>query len=232
MERKRKARRGKTKPVVHRQSARMEERHSISQQLPSSFITENISTNRYIWTPVDRTRKKMRILDLDAGVPDSPLRGRLRNISLEALTKPTYETISYAWGDTALVQSIFVDDKTMAIPASAALALRCMRLPEKHRSLWIDCICVDQDNNLEKGHQVRLMAEIYVSSSCTLAFISNDEALGQRAFHSMISLCNSLGKEHIKDPERDGISKRTLQVLHDDLDWTAIRGILSMPYFG
>jgi hypothetical protein len=186
----------------------------------------------YQWQPLDSTRREIRVLDLDAGVGESLLRGYLRHVSLVAPGKPQYETASYAWGERTLVETILIGDKTMSIPASAARALRCMRLAEQNRTLWIDCICIDQDDNLEKGQQVRLMADIYTGSSCTLAFISDDEALGQRAFHSMTSLCNTLGKECLENPERGRISKRRLQVLHDDLDWTAIRGIPSMPYFG
>jgi hypothetical protein len=186
----------------------------------------------YQWQPLDSTRREIRVLDLDAGAEESLLRGCLRHVSMNALRKPQYETVSYAWGERTLVETILIGDKTMSIPASAASALRCMRLPEQNRTLWIDCICIDQDDNLEKGQQVRLMADIYTSSICTLAFIGNDEALGQRAFHGMTSLCNTLGKECLENPERGRISRRRLQVLHDDLDWTAIRGILSMPYFG
>jgi hypothetical protein len=160
----------------------------------------------YQWQPLDSTHREIRVLDLDAGAGESLLRGHLRHVSLNALRKPKYETVSYAWGERTLVGTILIGDKTMSIPASAARALLCMRLPEQSRTLWIDCICIDQDDNLEKGQQVRLMADIYTGSSCTLAFLGN--------------------------PERGRISKRKLQVLHDDLDWTAIRGILSMPYFG
>jgi hypothetical protein len=186
----------------------------------------------YQWQPLDSTHREIRVLDLDARAGESLLRGHLRHVCLNALRETRYETVSYAWGERTLVETILIGDKAMSIPASAASALRCMRLPEQNRTLWIDCICIDQDDSLEKGQQVRLMADIYTSSSCTLAFLGNDEALGQRAFHSMTSLCNTLGKERLENPERGRISKRRLQVLHDDLDWTAIRGILSMPYFG
>jgi hypothetical protein len=154
----------------------------------------------YQWQPLDSTRREIRVLDLDAGAEESLLRGCLRHVSMNALRKPQYETVSYAWGERTLVETILIGDKTMSIPASAASALRCMRLPEQNRTLWIDCICIDQDDNLEKGQQVRLMADIYTSSICTLAFIGNDEALGQRAFHGMTSLCNTLGKECLENP--------------------------------
>jgi hypothetical protein len=186
----------------------------------------------YQWQPLDNTRREIRVLDLDAGGGESSLRGNLRHISLNASKRTQYETVSYAWGERTLFKTILIGDKTMSIPTSAASALCCMRLSEQNRTLWIDCVCINQDDNLEKGQQVRLMADIYTSSSCTLAFIGKDEALGQQAFHNMTSLCNTLGKERLETPEWGKISKRRLQVLRDDLDWAAIRGILSMPYFG
>ena len=52
------------------------------------------------------------------------------------------------------------------------------------RSVWIDCICIDQNNDCEKRHQVSLMAEIFQSSFWTLAHSSadDDDGIAERAF--------------------------------------------------
>ncbi|KAH9219629.1 heterokaryon incompatibility, partial [Leptodontidium sp. 2 PMI_412] len=41
------------------------------------------------------------------------------------------------------------------------LALRRLRKPEEPRVMWIDALCICQENDEEKSHQVRLMGEIY-----------------------------------------------------------------------
>lgn len=91
----------------------------------------------YRWQPLNKGREEIRLLDLDAGADDSSLSGKLRHVFLSERAKPRYETISYAWGDPALVEKIVVDGKSISIPASAAAALRCMRLPQRDRILGL-----------------------------------------------------------------------------------------------
>jgi FAD/FMN-containing dehydrogenase len=40
-------------------------------------------------------------------------------------------------------------------------ALRDLRYHEKDRVLWIDALCIDQNNNEERGEQVQQMGSIY-----------------------------------------------------------------------
>jgi hypothetical protein len=133
---------------------------------------------RYQWRPLDKARQEIRVLDLRPGTGDAPLSGQLRHVFLDESKKPHYETISYAWGDTDLVDNISVDGKNsndIRLSASAGSALRCMRLPARTRTLWIDCICIDQDNSQEKGHQVALMADVFQNSRRTLAHLGDDK---------------------------------------------------------
>ena len=46
-------------------------------------------------------------------------------------------------------------------PKTCTLALQHLRYKETDRVLWVDAICINQQNHLERGHQVRHMASIY-----------------------------------------------------------------------
>lgn len=48
---------------------------------------------------------------------------------------------------------ITVGDQTMTVGQNLYRALRCMRQPDQDTIWWIDAICIDQNNDLEKGHQ-------------------------------------------------------------------------------
>ncbi|KAK4125812.1 heterokaryon incompatibility, partial [Parathielavia appendiculata] len=43
--------------------------------------------------------------------------------------------------------------------------LRHLRLRDESRRLWIDQICINQKDEVEKGAQIRLMTEIYAGAS-------------------------------------------------------------------
>jgi len=101
---------------------------------PPSSLASVMSMMDYQWRPLDNTRKEIRVLNLEPGAGDPSLSGQLRHVFLDESGKTDYETISYAWGDTALVDSILVDGTRIPIPASAGSALRCMRSPVGIRS--------------------------------------------------------------------------------------------------
>ena len=51
-------------------------------------------------------------------------------------------------------------------------ALRHIRLPTEIRVLWVDALCIDQANTIEKGHQISLMRDIYQNCQTDLAWLS------------------------------------------------------------
>lgn len=195
--------------------------------------------SQYRWIPLDKHRKEIRLLDLDAGIGHAFLRGRLRHAFLESLSKPEYETISYAWGNTALVDNCLVGDKCIHIPASAGAALRCMRSATRTRTFWIDCICIDQSNDLEKGHQVGLIADIFQNSQRTLSHLGDDDDnTARRAFWGLCVISDAWVKTNyrkiIQEVDRQTFESRDIDnwsSLREKVDLVAIKAIITNPYF-
>jgi hypothetical protein len=73
---------------------------------------------------------------------------------------PYYGAISYTWGAPATQKSIFIDGKAHYVQPNAYEALRQARLYGKHRYLWIDTVCINQQDPVEKGHQIDFMRSI------------------------------------------------------------------------
>jgi hypothetical protein len=188
----------------------------------------------YRWRSLDRTRKGIRVLDLDAGTNDAPLSGQLRHVFLDESEKPCYDTISYAWIDTALVTSILVEGECVPIPMSAASALRCMRSRNTELTLWIDCICIAQNDDREKGHQIELMADIFQNSRATLAFLGNDNNTAKRAFDGLAMIYDAIKDSTGGTTELEQVTKVQLHnwdALRGEIDLSAISGIFAKPYF-
>lgn len=90
------------------------------------------------------------------------------DIQDEAITP--YEALSYVWGseaDPAPIAMITIDadgstkHNTMLVTQNLATALRHLRLPSSPRTIWIDAICINQNDWTEKGHQVSFMGDVY-----------------------------------------------------------------------
>ena len=82
------------------------------------------------------------------------------------LTDPqgqSYDAVSYAWGEPTFTNSIRYRgrDTVVKITAHVDTMMRYLRKKYTSRHLWIDAICLNQNDNEEKSMQVQLMDEIY-----------------------------------------------------------------------
>jgi hypothetical protein len=194
---------------------------------------------KYQWRPLDKARQEIRVLDLRPGTGDAPLSGQLRHVFLDESKKPHYETISYAWGETDLFDNISVVGQNIHIPVSAGSALRCIRFPDKTRTLWIDCVCINQNNEHEKTHQVSLMADIFQKSCRTLAHLGDDdENTARRAFDGLFAIAKAWLESYYGKKESDNKYSKIADLeiqnwssLRETIDLMAIKAIMEKPYF-
>lgn len=96
--------------------------------------------------------------------------------------QPDFETLSYYWGRNSNYQSVHCEGGTLDVTESLyrILIYLAHRRREKRR-LWIDAVCIDQENNEEKGTQIQLMGKIYAQSRQTVVWLeanrSREEAI-------------------------------------------------------
>jgi hypothetical protein len=94
----------------------------------------------------------IRLLGIEAGVDEHPIRCRLVTTSLEAL--PPYEALSYTWGSTEQDSTITCDDVPMSVTCNLYDAIKYLRNPEQERIMWIDAVCINQKHDQERTEQV------------------------------------------------------------------------------
>lgn len=88
----------------------------------------------------------------------------------------SYEAISYAWGSDVCDHVIrSPSGSSLPITASAAAALRAVRLQSNHRLIWIDGLCINQKDQREKAQQVAIMGRIYGAATRTLVYLGEDD---------------------------------------------------------
>lgn len=75
--------------------------------------------------------------------------------------RPRYECLSYTWGSQDRPRQIFINGLLFFVTESVFGALSTLRDPKKVRTLWIDQLCINQDDDTERGRQVNLMHHIY-----------------------------------------------------------------------
>src|SRR5579871_105924 len=125
------------------------------------------------YDPLPKNRGAIRLLKLFSSSSDNPhveceiitLREDLEENFEDANARIQYEALSYYSGaeDKTSYIRIRKGQRTYAKYVSPNLfsALRALRHHQKNRYLWVDVICIDQDNFIEKNYQVEMMAAIY-----------------------------------------------------------------------
>jgi hypothetical protein len=91
---------------------------------------------------------------------DDPCRYSLIQTTLEQA--PPYETLSYVWGTSERNEKVVLEDGRILCvthPLKEALALVGQQCATAH--LWIDQICIDQEDRDERGDQGKIMGQIY-----------------------------------------------------------------------
>ncbi|KAF5639350.1 heterokaryon incompatibility (het-6OR allele) [Fusarium sp. NRRL 52700] len=120
---------------------------------------------------LDLQSHQIRILHLLPGNYSNPLRCVLRTEFLDA--GPSYQALSYVWGDPLDCRSIEVNGRQVNVTVNLFNALRRLRYSDSERNLWVDALCINQDNNAEKSHQVKLMSKIYTRTTEAILWLGD-----------------------------------------------------------
>jgi hypothetical protein len=108
---------------------------------------------------------------------EAPIQVDLREIRLSKSQDPqqSYEALSYVWGAQFGDQEISCHGQTLLVTQNCLLALRYLRRKSEIRSLWIDAICIDQESDAEKIHQIPLMGDVYRRASRVIVWLGCGE---------------------------------------------------------
>ncbi|TVY52582.1 Heterokaryon incompatibility protein 6 OR allele, partial [Lachnellula suecica] len=98
---------------------------------------------------------------------------------------PPFETLSYCWGTSPLSLPITVDSQTLHIKPNLASALREFRRSHREaleqRTLWIDAICINQEDVEERNQQVGYMCRIYSLSTDLVVWLGDADEFSEIA---------------------------------------------------
>lgn len=155
-------------------------------------FSSSLPDDQYQYEPLI-AQDAVRILVLEpADDFNSPLRcsivQRERNSQSLSASGCEYSAVSYTWGDRELSHQLFVtvDAKSwrcLQITASVDSLLRHLRVTYKPRLFWIDAICLNQKDEIEKTQQIPLMGCIYSDAKRVHIWLGDNEAdKAQQAF--------------------------------------------------
>jgi hypothetical protein len=75
------------------------------------------------------------------------------------------------WGSNANSRNIDICGKSYEIGHNLWLALLELRLGDRERIMWIDAICINQEDSSERNHQVGQMSLIYSQALMVIVWL-------------------------------------------------------------
>ncbi|KAH8674536.1 heterokaryon incompatibility protein-domain-containing protein, partial [Tricladium varicosporioides] len=189
---------------------------TLSEALPS-----------HVYEPLDTSRHEIRLLNIHPGIAGTKIRANLIVVSLD--DTPSYEALSYTWGDPSQTSTIELFDNVLTENCSKStfhatvnleLALQHLRYSDGYLILWVDSICINQHDNIEKSAQVQQMSNIFASASRVCVWLGEEYGYSDHVMALISQRPQDL------DTALDLLSKEEW-----GLSWRALTFLVQRPYF-
>lgn len=112
-----------------------------------------------LYTPLKPSRQEIRILELKKGYIYEKV---ICNLIVTRVGDVPFEALSYVWGTKREPPgTIQVGGHDIAVTNNLEYALQDLRYTDRNRMLWVDAICINQEDIQERNSQVKRMRLIY-----------------------------------------------------------------------
>lgn len=130
-----------------------------------------MATFRYS-TPDSTKSKSSRLLSILPGVFKTPLVCRLDEYTSDSeddlFESVCYEALSYTWGNDSEnpKEEITLNGCSFSVMENLYAALQILRRENRERVIWVDAVCIDQNDIDDKERQVSSIAVMICSRLC------------------------------------------------------------------
>lgn len=145
-----------------------------------------------------------------------------------------FEAVSYCWGPDVRDRVVLVDDKAIPITSNLESMLRELQcLPEARSGMgfWVDGLCINQEDILEKNHQVRLMSRIYSQATSTVVWLGSSTPSSNEAIDELIQSFGDCRVSYVEDGEERWAFHSGAREPSPHQTWSAILNLCSRQYF-
>jgi len=128
-----------------------------------------------------------------------------------------FVALSYVWGDPTVTREVFVNDCLVPVTVNLEAALRQLRNHSRIQQgfrIWVDAICINQEDLDERGVQVARMKEIYDKAWQVVIWLGPGDEKGDLAMTTIRYLS-------LRSQERD-----PLKGIYQQVEWDIINNRL------
>ncbi|KAH7377531.1 heterokaryon incompatibility protein-domain-containing protein [Cadophora sp. MPI-SDFR-AT-0126] len=143
-------------------------------QLSPRVPSHSIPTTTFAFDYLPLLNQQIRLIQLLPGPKNSPIECKIVHSDLLSSLVP-YECLSYMWGPPTPASTISMNYKSINIRQNLHHALNAIRFPSSIRTVWIDAICINQHDLLERNAQVAIMGSIFQRAEKVLVWLGRSQ---------------------------------------------------------
>jgi hypothetical protein len=230
----------------HNQPMRLsvEKLKTIQNSLPDSFSVFRTLEGRLIYSRWDADGRCQ-----TSWQPPIAYSNESHDIEIDANetadSEAVFEAVSYAWGSNHPLSDVAVTHAhspllqagTCSVGPNLFKMLEYLRKPDTIRTLWIDAICINQKDTIEKGEQIKRMRDIFRLAKRTVLWLGDSKENSSLALQVLENIGQSLEytvcNGFLPAPDRietDWWDPRRRLPL-DPTTWETIAQLMQRPYF-
>lgn len=122
---------------------------------------------------------------------DDPLQIEINNFEFDRA--PKYTALSYCWGDGPIEQRCLVKSQGyLNITSNLYEALQRCKRPMVQVHVWADQISIDQKDDVDKVHQIRLMGKIYSQAHDVVVWLGTEDPETRQVFNVITTISKDI----------------------------------------
>ncbi|CAN9190425.1 unnamed protein product [Alternaria alternata] len=174
-------------------------------------------------------QRAIRLLRIKSGTGDDGIQITLETFDLDSKTQ--FTALSYVWGDEKSPCKITCDGHKKPVRRNLWGVLSQLRKQRFDSLLWVDAICINQEDKEEKSFQVAMMRGIYKRAAKVIFWLGEQERYDEDAVNLMRGFFEryphrlDLEKSRVKTLEEMGFS-------YSDQRWAGWASLFRRPWFG
>lgn len=181
------------------------------------------------------TRRRTRVLFVDPHLSsDGLIQCFLRKMRLA----DQHTCLSYMWGKGQAQHHIHVNGKPFKVRTNLWDFLQIARRHYAEQPLWIDAICINQENHSERAQQVTLMGEIYALSKQVLVYLGSGPSDIPQAMARVGATAAAMSRQNSMSTE-PALQTRSMTIgllyfwceLSETCEWHGLTQLCELPYW-
>ncbi|KEY75186.1 hypothetical protein S7711_01628 [Stachybotrys chartarum IBT 7711] len=187
---------------------------------------------QFVYTPLQAGEIRLLYPEI---VSETEQRWSVKVVSLKdqlgQRTRLEYDALSYTWGDQTDRFPITLNGREIKIGHSLYEALPYLARRDSQLPIWIDGLCMNQQDDAEKTIQIRLMGEIYEAAQQVWVWLGPGTALNQQIIAKLPKLPRSNYVDVVRTYHLVGSGDQIVHLLSSDEAWSTLYDLIDNKWY-